>query len=337
MQRTVVTINSNGRQSASFIRVASALGWQVRAQMRDLNGIVAQELSELPNVTVYIGKLEDRKFLDNLFKSAQCAFINTTHWGDEVAIGRSLADAANKAGIQHYIYSSMPDHSIHGENWRALPMWAPKLTVEQYIRQIGLPATFVYCGIYHNNFTSLDFPLFRMELQPDGSFVWQAPFHPNQALPWLDSEHDVGPAIFQLFKEGPRKWNGSRIPLAFSVMSPKQVCQAFSRGLGRHVQYRRGPIMINVPTPAGYRQHLSALEYTLGEKGAPYFGPDLEHLCPRIALQLWEGNRDIEEYAREVFPIEELANGVFWPKEDEAYRHCNCVSRLTEQLNQARL
>lgn len=210
MQRTVVTINSNGRQSASFIRVAAALGWQVRAQMRDMCGIVAQELSELENVTVYIGRLEDRKFIDDLFKSAQCAFINTTHWGDEVAIGRSLADAAKRAGIQHYIYSSMPDHSVFGHNLRALPMWSPKFTVEQYVRQIGLPATFVYCGIYHNNFTSLDFPLFRMELQQDGSFVWQAPFHPDQPLPWLDSEHDIGPAIFQLFKEGPRKWNGKR-------------------------------------------------------------------------------------------------------------------------------
>lgn len=210
MQRTVVTVNSNGRQSASFIRVAAALGWQVRAQMRDLNGIVAQELSELPNVTVYVGHLEDKKFLDNLFKSAQIAFINTTHWGDEVAIGRSLADAAKKAGIQHYIYSSMPDHSVYGKNWRALPLWAPKFTVEQYIRQIGLPATFVYCGIYHNNFTGLDFPLFRMENRPDGSFLWQAPFHPDQKLPWLDSEHDIGPAIFQLFKEGPRKWNSKR-------------------------------------------------------------------------------------------------------------------------------
>ena len=89
-------------------------------------------------------------------------------------------------------------------------MWSPKFTVEQYIRQIGLQATFVYCGIYHNNFTSLDFPLFRMELQHDGSFVWQAPFHPDMALPWLDSEHDIGPAIYQLFKEGPRKWNGKR-------------------------------------------------------------------------------------------------------------------------------
>src|SRR5687768_12670758 len=127
-QKTVVTINSNGRQSASFIRVAAALGWQVRAQMRDLNGIVARELSELPNVTVFVGHLEDKKFLDNLFKSAQVAFINTTHWGDEVAVGRALADAAKRANIQHYIYSSMPDHSIYDPNWRALPLWAPKFT-----------------------------------------------------------------------------------------------------------------------------------------------------------------------------------------------------------------
>ncbi|KAF2179776.1 NmrA-domain-containing protein [Zopfia rhizophila CBS 207.26] len=317
MQKTVVTINSNGRQSASFIRVASALGWQVRAQMRDKNGIVAEELSNLPNVTVYVGHLEDRKFLDDLFRNAQLAFINTTHWGDEVAIGRALADAAKKAGLQHYIYSSMPDHSIYGNDWKPLPLWVPKFTVENYIRQIGLPATFVYCGIYHNNFTGLDFPLFRMEHRRDNSFVWQAPFHPDMKLPWLDSEHDVGPAIFQIFKEGPRKWAGKRIPLAFAELTPKEVCKAFSRGLGKTVHYKRGPIVINVPTPVGYREHLAALEETLGKKGAPYFGPDLEKECPKAALELWEGNRDVEEYAREVFPVEEAANGLTWMEEVE--------------------
>lgn len=209
-RKTVVTINSNGRQSASFVRVASAVGWHVRAQMRDKNGIVAEELSNLPNVTVFVGNLQEPKFLDDLFKNAQLAFINTTHWGDEVAMGRALADAAKKAGVHHYIYSSMPDHSIYGRGWRPLPLWAQKFTIENYIRQIGLPATFIYCGIYHNNFTSLNYPLFRMELQPDKSFIWQAPFHPDIPLPWLDAEHDVGPAVLQIFKEGPRKWAGKR-------------------------------------------------------------------------------------------------------------------------------
>jgi len=315
--KTVVTVNSNGRQSASFIRVASAVGWHVRAQMRDKNGIVAEELSNLPNVTVFIGALEDPKFLADLFKSAQLAFINTTHWGDEVAIGRALADAAKKAGIQHYIYSSMPDHSTFGERWKPLPLWAQKYTVENYIRQIGLPATFVYCGIYHNNFTSLNYPLFRMELQEDGSFVWQAPFHPDVPLPWLDAEHDVGPAVLQIFKEGPRKWGSRCVTLAYSKLTPKEVCKAFARGLSRRVKYKRGPIEIAVPVPAGYRQHLDALEEVLGRQSAPYFGPELEQNCTDQALELWEGYRDIEEYAREVFPVEEAANGLTWMEEGE--------------------
>lgn len=78
------------------------------------------------------------------------------------------------------------------------------------ILQIGILATFVYAGIYNNNFTSFPYPLFCMKLQPDTGFRWTAPFHPDQPLPWLDAEHDVGPAILQIFKDGPRKWSGHR-------------------------------------------------------------------------------------------------------------------------------
>lgn len=49
-----------------------------------------------------------------------------------------------------------------------------------------------------------------MKLQPDGSFVWKAPFHPDTPLPWLDAEHDVGPAVLQILKDGLRKWSGHR-------------------------------------------------------------------------------------------------------------------------------
>ena len=138
------------------------------------------------------------------------AFINTTHWGDEVAIGRALVDAAVRTGVKHLIYSSMPDHSIFNPEWRALPLWANKFSIEQYIKQHDIPATFVYCGTYHNNFTSLPYPLFRMELLEDGSFEWQAPFHPERPIPWLDAEHDVGAAVLQIFKDGPQKWAGKR-------------------------------------------------------------------------------------------------------------------------------
>lgn len=134
--QTIAVANASGRQAASFIRVAAAVGYKVRAQLRNLDGIVASEISSLPNVTVIVGDLYTKPtdssispplgargehpntgvnhdLIAKLFCGAQLAFINTTFWGDEVAIGRALADAAVETNIQHYIFSSMPNHSLH--------------------------------------------------------------------------------------------------------------------------------------------------------------------------------------------------------------------------------
>lgn len=128
-------VNATGRQAASVARVASALGYHVQAHVHQASHPVAVELSQLDNVILLNGSLEDRNFLNRLFRGVQRAFINTVSFGDELAIGKSLADAAKKAGVQHYIYSSMPDHSVFGNRWPALPLWSVKFTVENYIRQ----------------------------------------------------------------------------------------------------------------------------------------------------------------------------------------------------------
>jgi hypothetical protein len=102
----------------------------------------------------------------------------------------------------------------------------------------------------------------------------------------------------------------NRVTMAFERLTPLQCCARFARGVGRPVRYVHGPIQIKVNIPSGYREQLDVMQETLGQKRAPYFGPDLEY--PREARSIWEGHRGIEEYAREVFPIEEYANGLRW-------------------------
>ncbi len=104
----------------------------------------------------------------------------------------------------------------------------------------------------------------------------------------------------------------TRIPLAFELLTPTQVCGKFAQGLSRPVRYTRGPIEIKVSVPAGYRAQLDGIAVLFGQYQAPYFGPDLQPLVPAAALALWEGYRGIEEYAREVFPVEEEGNGLDW-------------------------
>lgn len=134
---TIVLVNATGRQAASVARVAAAVGYQVRAHVYDGQHAVAQELQTLDNVTVVEASLTNPMFVADLFKGASKAFINTVPHDDEIPVGKSLADAAKKAGVQHYIYSSMPDHGIYGKGWPSLPMWGVKFTVENYIRQVG--------------------------------------------------------------------------------------------------------------------------------------------------------------------------------------------------------
>ena len=235
--------NATGRQSASLARAASAVGFHLSAHITSsaFSPLVATELEGLPNTTIHTGPLSSAELLANLFKNADLSFINTTYWDIELRDGKACADAAKAAGVKFIVYSSMPDHAEapgRQSEWHGLPHYWDKWKVEKYIRKLGVPAAFVYTGIYHNNFTSLPYPLFCLKEVPwdevqdnwgdaledawvpesedkrtrgrKCGFEWRAPFPRHTKLPWLDTEHDFGPSILQIFKDGPKKWNGKR-------------------------------------------------------------------------------------------------------------------------------
>lgn len=117
--------------------------------------------------------------------------------------------------------------------------------------------------------------------------------------------------------------------MAFEKLSPLQACARFAKGIGRPVRYMHGPIKISVSIPSGYREQLERLQETLGDKRAPYFGPNLEY--PREARGIWEGYRGLEEYAREVFPDEEYANGLRWMEEGRSSTDTSSSRALERQ------
>jgi len=242
MTRTVALTNATGRQSASLARAAAAVGYNVRAHIAESakNPLVVDELKALPNTVVIQGALLSDGFVDKLLSGADLLFLNTTAFDDEIAVGEAFAKIAADSRLTHVVYSSMPDHSAGDKGrkgWSGLPQWKGKWEVEEQMRStLGQKATYVYTGTYHNNFTSLPYPLFCMRdvpLDEDGRFMygagarqegksqlnqnrsnigfeWCSPFPSDAKLPWLDCEHDFGPAVLQIFKDGPKKWGGQR-------------------------------------------------------------------------------------------------------------------------------
>lgn len=99
--------------------------------------------------------------------------------------------------------------------------------------------------------------------------------------------------------------------MAFELLSPRQICATFGTALHRPCRYIHSPhIEISVPIPAGYRTQLEGIEVLFGRHNAPYFGPEIQ--APDEARALWPGWRGVEEYFREVFPVEEANNGMKW-------------------------
>lgn len=145
MAPLVVVVNSTGAQGSSVVYAASAAGFQVRAQVRSASKPEAKALEALPNVTLTEGSVEDHSFVSTLFKDADFAWVNTV-WiqeGEE-RIGKALALAARDAGVKHYAYFSLADHSrISNGKWKQ-PTWVKEFAVEEFIRGLdNLPATFV--------------------------------------------------------------------------------------------------------------------------------------------------------------------------------------------------
>ena len=64
----------------------------------------------------------------------------------EVTQGKQLADISKQQGVQHYLWSSLHDTKVASGGKIEVPHFSLKNHVEQYIKQIGLPSTFVYPG-----------------------------------------------------------------------------------------------------------------------------------------------------------------------------------------------
>lgn len=125
---------------------------------------------------------------------------------------------------------------------------------------------------------------------------------------------------------------GSSIALTFEVLNPKEVCSLFARALNRPCHYvYDAKVPIRASIPAGYREQLERIETLFGQMKAPYY-PSPEFPPPgkgstdpasqrltQEARELWQGWRGMEEYIREVFPVEEEANGLDWMI-DTAYK-----------------
>ena len=148
----------------------------------------------------------------------------------EVDQGKNLAEAAKKAGVEHFVYSSVGG----AERNSRIDHWESKWEIEKHIRKLGLPATILRPAAFMENYyiDQVEIGILKGKLMD--------PIRADKPYQTIASE-DIG-AFAALAFERPKDFIGLELEIAGSELTNLEAAQVFSRVLGKAVQFRKLPM-----------------------------------------------------------------------------------------------
>ncbi|KAK8851495.1 NmrA-like family protein [Apiospora arundinis] len=151
------TGNQGGSVVQTFLHDAKLKNeWSVRGVTRDVSKESSKKLAA-QGVDVVSADLNDKASIVEALKGSYAVFAVTNYWEKmddklEIQQGKNLADAAKEAGVEFLIWSSL--YNVNKLSKGALPHvyhFDSKATVEEYIRELAIPAAFFMPGFYMSN------------------------------------------------------------------------------------------------------------------------------------------------------------------------------------------
>lgn len=231
--RVVVVTGATGRQGGATARALLNRGWTVHGLVRDPGRPEALALKEAGAVLVR-GDLDDAASLDAALDGAYGVFSVQTFTGPdgltgEVRQGRALADAAARAGVAHFVYSSVDGAGNPGR----VAHFASKGEVERHIEALALPATILRPTFFITNFEHLG-PQWQ-----DGELVFTLALTPRTSLQMITPD-DIGAFAADAF-DAPADYLGRTVELAADALTGPQMAEVFARAAGRPVRFHTQP------------------------------------------------------------------------------------------------
>ncbi|HRA20490.1 MAG TPA: NmrA family NAD(P)-binding protein [Anaerolineae bacterium] len=220
-QRIIAVVGGTGAQGGGVVdALLSAGDFKVRVASRNPDSDAAQALSAR-GVEVVKADLLDAAGLAILFEGAYGAFIVTNFWDPgqmqrETEVGSAAVRAARAAGVQHLVWSTLPDSEALSAGELKVAHFTAKARVDAAVEAAGFARhTFVQAPMYFQNFNTMMSP----QPLPNGGRGWAVPMDPSARVIHAGDVSEVGRAVAAAFAAGDTLPNGSYLDVCGGIYS----------------------------------------------------------------------------------------------------------------------
>lgn len=230
MNRPFLISGATGQQGGAVARALLARGLAVRALTRGPSSAGASALRRA-GATIVQGDFLDAPSLDRALASVAGAYSVQNYWkagaAAELEQGRAFAQAARRARVPHFIYSSAEG----AERGSGVEEFESKWALEQLIRQLDLPATILRPVFFMENWLAMKDSIAAGKIA--------LPLSPQTRVQQV-AVRDIG-AFAALAFADPAHWIGQAVGLAGAELTMPESAAVFSRALGRPMKYVQVP------------------------------------------------------------------------------------------------
>lgn len=232
--KTIAIIGATGLQGKGVVNALIKEGsFNVRAISRNPDSYSGNAHE------VVQADLTDLNSLTNAFDNAHGVFVVTNFWegADEVSQGKLAIQAAKDAGVNHFVWSTLPNVEKISNGKYDVPHFTGKAKVDELIANAGFENhTFVQPPFYFQNLTGM----MGAQTQQDGSIGWTLPINPSVKGIHMSDINDLGKVVAGAFLHPDKVGDGSYLSLATELNSYNDILDAFKAN-GKEYSFNQVP------------------------------------------------------------------------------------------------
>jgi uncharacterized protein YbjT (DUF2867 family) len=223
-KKLIAVVGATGQQGGAVVRALQANGqFRVRALTRDP--------SKHPTLAdeVVAADLNRPETLKAAFAGAYGAFVVTNAWeagAEESNQAQAAVNAAKEAGVQHFIWSTLPNVEAISGGTIDVPHFTHKANVERSVKEAGFANhTFVIAPFYYQNLLAAMTP----QKQADGTAGWAMPLDPERRVIHMGDITEIGPIVAGAFAHPELAGHGEHLPLVGDFLSFNEIIATLNR------------------------------------------------------------------------------------------------------------